>query len=518
MGKLFGTDGIRGRANVHPVTPEMALALGQALPRLWTESENKAVVIGKDTRISGDMLEQALVSGILSQGVDVFLAGVFPTPGVAFLTASMKARFGIMVSASHNPFYDNGIKLFKSDGYKPTDAQEDEIEAFLSRDPPAGATDRFSNPEVGKVFPMKDAGRRYADFLIDAFPGGLILAGMKVVLDCSNGATFQVAPRVLKRLGAALKCIAVHPDGKNINDRCGSQHPEAVSKQVKKWGADIGLAFDGDGDRLIAVDEKGRVITGDQIIAICAGAMKKQGLLEKDTVVTTVMSNIGLRLALKKMGIRHLMAPVGDRYVLEEMLKSGAVIGGEDSGHMIFLRHHTTGDGILTALKLIEAMLLESKPLSELADSVTLFPQILMNVPVSKKPEIDSVDRIREAIRDAETALGEKGRVLVRYSGTQPLCRVMVEGPTRSGDPCALRTDYFGDPGGAESPGDYSRFPKILKSIRKRLMKSRYSESAPRMAPFRTTPASRPAGWESAIPLIFWVSKAVSPTKTMTPM
>jgi len=427
MGKFFGTDGIRGVANKHPMTPELALALGKTVSRLWTGGKENFIVIGKDTRLSGDMLEHALVSGILSQGVNVWLSGIIPTPAVAFLTASLKAHCGIMVSASHNPFYDNGIKIFRHDGFKLSDAEETEIEAILIEKSPE--ISETSYPETGRAFPLSEAADRYAEFLMEIFPKRLRLENLKVVMDCSHGATFDVAPRIFRARGAKLILLAAQPDGKNINDRCGSQHPDEVTRQVRKWGADIGLAFDGDGDRLIAVDEQGRVITGDQIITVCSGVMKKRGELKNNTVVTTVMSNIGLSIALKEMGIRHIISQVGDRYVLEQMMTNGSVLGGEDSGHMIFLAHHTTGDGILTALKLIEAMLFESKTLSVLGDRMKVFPQALINVPVKEKADIESIPEILNAIRSAEADLGEKGRVLVRYSGTQPLCRVMVEGP-----------------------------------------------------------------------------------------
>ncbi len=428
MGKFFGTDGIRGVANKHPMTPELALALGKTVSRLWTSGKENSIVIGKDTRLSGDMLEHALVSGILSQGVNVWLSGIIPTPAVAFLTASLKAHCGIMVSASHNPFYDNGIKIFRHDGFKLSDAEETEIEAILMGKP--SEIGEVSRNSIGRAFPMNEAVDRYADFLINIFPKRLRLEGLNVVMDCSHGATFEVAPRVFNSIGARVVLMAAQPNGKNINDHCGSQHPEEVSRQVRQMGADIGLAFDGDGDRLIAVDEKGRVITGDQIITVCSGVMKKHGELKNNTVVTTVMSNIGLSIALKKMGVRHIMANVGDRYVLEQMLANGSVLGGEDSGHMIFLAHHTTGDGILTALKLIEAMLIESKSLSFLADRMRVFPQTLVNVSVKEKKDILLIPEIYNAIKSAESDLGERGRVLVRYSGTQPLCRIMVEGPT----------------------------------------------------------------------------------------
>ncbi len=429
MERLFGTDGIRGRANRHPMTPEVATTVGRAVARYFgRDGETTPFVIGRDTRRSGDMIEHAVVAGICSGGGDVRRAGILPTPGVAYLAAAEGAGAGIMISASHNPYIDNGIKLFNGRGFKLTDADEDRIEA-LARDPDLKSW--CEGVEPGRAGSLDDAQDRYVRFLIDAVADGMDLTGMRIVLDASNGATFDVAPRVFAELGASVEALSVSPDGENINDGCGSEHPEGLMERVVRTGATVGLAFDGDGDRLIAVDERGRRVTGDQILAVCAQAAKNRGRLPADTVVSTVMSNIGLRLCLKSMGIRHRMADVGDRYVMAEMLETGAVIGGEDSGHMIFLDHHTTGDGILTALKLISAMKDSGRPLSGLASQVTVYPQVLMNVPVTRKLPISEIPGVSAAIADAEARLGEAGRVLVRYSGTQLLCRVMVEGPTR---------------------------------------------------------------------------------------
>ncbi|MGE0086907.1 MAG: phosphoglucosamine mutase [Desulfococcaceae bacterium] len=426
MGRLFGTDGIRGVANQHPMTPETALRAGRAVSMVF--GTKGRIVIGKDTRISGNMLEYALASGICSAGGNAYLAGVLPTPGIAFLSQAEKADAGIVISASHNPFYDNGIKIFKGDGFKLPDEKEAEIEELLLDEKLAEKCGHIR--ETGQVFQVENAGDRYAQFLKNTLPPGFSLKGMKIVLDCSNGATYQVAPKVFAELGADIQSLFVLPDGKNINAHCGSQHTESLKSQVHAWGADIGLAFDGDGDRLIAVDEKGNIITGDKILVICAKYMKKKGLLKNNLAVTTVMSNIGLHIALKKMEIDHRITDVGDRYVMQEMLASGAVLGGEDSGHMIFLNYHSTGDGILTALRLIEAMMDAARPLSELAKIMDVYPQLLVNVEVLEKPDIETHPRISAVIRNAEKALGEKGRVLVRYSGTQPLCRIMAEGPT----------------------------------------------------------------------------------------
>jgi phosphoglucosamine mutase len=430
MGKLFGTDGVRGIANEYPMTSEMAVNIGRAVAHLFGGNKNKPkIIIGKDTRISGHMIEYALVSGICSMGADAYLAGILPTPGVAFLTSSTGADAGIVISASHNPFYDNGIKIFKSNGHKLSDEKEDEFERILLNDKIHLLSK--SVRETGKVYKVDAAEKKYAAFLKSTLPEKTSLKGMKIILDCSNGATYRVAPEIFTALGADVESLFISPDGKNINKDCGSQHPETLVKEVVAKKADIGLAFDGDGDRLIAVDEKGRVVTGDRILAVCAKFLKQKQRLENNIVVSTVMSNMGLGAALKHMGIQHVTAKVGDRYVLEEMISSGAVIGGEDSGHMIFSKHLATGDGILTALRLIEAMKEEqATPLSELTKIMTVFPQVLINVDVKSKPDIETIPEIMDAIKSVEKRLNGEGRVLVRYSGTQPLCRIMVEGPT----------------------------------------------------------------------------------------
>ncbi len=431
MGKLFGTDGVRGVANEYPMTAEMALNIGRATAYLFKRKGHittPRIIIGKDTRISGYMLENALVSGICSMGVNALLVGPLPTPGIAFATNSMRADAGIMISASHNPFQDNGIKIFSSDGFKLPDEKEIEIEKLIFSN-----NMRALHPspnELGKAYRIDDARDRYVVFLKNTFPKEFTLEGTKVVLDCAHGATYRVAPDTFFELGADVTSLFDEPNGENINANCGSQHPETLAQEVIKGKADVGFAFDGDGDRLIAVDEKGSVLTGDQIIAICAKEMKKEGKLNNDLLVTTVMSNIGLGIALKKLGIEHAITKVGDRYVLEEMRAKGALIGGEQSGHVIFLEHHTTGDGIITALQVLAAMKKEQKPLSELAQVMNVFPQVLINVEAKTKPELSTVPEIRGVMRDVEEQLGDKGRVLVRYSGTQPMCRVMVEGPT----------------------------------------------------------------------------------------
>jgi phosphoglucosamine mutase len=334
----------------------------------------------------------------------------------------------MVISASHNPFYDNGIKIFDGNGDKLSDDFETRIEKAVFDD--QKIDDSYDVREIGRVIKLDDAPQRYRKFLTRTLSEKTLFKGLKIVLDCSNGATYQVAPELFAELGAEVEPLSIQPDGKNINTACGSEHPELLAKRVIESNADIGLAFDGDGDRLIAVDENGQIITGDRILAICAKVLKQKGELKNNLVVSTVMSNLGLRKALTELGIEHIMTRVGDRYVLQKMHASGASIGGEDSGHMIFLDDHTTGDGILSALKLIDAMQTESKPLSELANIMTVFPQSLINVDVKSKPDLQSIPQVAEAIASVEEALGEEGRVLVRYSGTQPLCRIMVEGPS----------------------------------------------------------------------------------------
>ena len=428
MGTLFGTDGIRGEADKYPMTAEIATRVGRAVATLFKDGRGRSkIVIGRDTRLSGENFESAIVSGVCSVAGDAYLTGVLPTPGIAFMASSMHASGGIVISASHNPFYDNGIKVFKGDGYKLSDDTEAEIENLVLAD--TSAVRSQSGRETGRVITQNDAIKRYIAFLKNNLPPNLSLKGLKIVLDCANGATYKTAPELFSELGADVESIAIHPDGQNINDQCGSEHPEDLIKKVVNNRADIGMAFDGDGDRLIAVDETGQILSGDHILAICAKAMKQNGALKNNIVVSTVMSNMGLGVALNKMGIKHATSQVGDRYVMQKMLASGAVLGGEDSGHMIFSDCHTTGDGILTALKLIEAMQSGKNTLSVLSKIMTVFPQVLINVEVQGKPDIESVPEIAGAIQSAESELEDKGRVLVRYSGTQPLCRVMVEGP-----------------------------------------------------------------------------------------
>ncbi|PID39556.1 MAG: phosphoglucosamine mutase [Proteobacteria bacterium] len=433
MTKLFGTDGIRGVANRYPLDCETALQVGRACAAFFGNPDGGRFLIGQDTRISGNMLVGALAAGICSMGKDVVIAGVIPTPGVAHLTVADGFDAGIMISASHNPFGDNGIKLFKGDGYKLSDEEEGRIEELIVHAASTAGQSRKIG-KTGQILQMADAGQRYSRFVADlsSFGRGPWLEGMKLVIDGSNGAASKIAPLLFESLGATVKPIFCSPDGTNINDHCGSQHPEILSKTVVSEGAHAGLAFDGDADRLIAVDEKGAVLSGDQLIAICARNLKACGRLSGNKVVTTVMSNMGLGVALGEMGIEHLKTKVGDRYVMEKMRAVGAVVGGEDSGHMIFLDHHTTGDGMLAALQLLDAMRSSHQPLSDLAGVMAVFPQCLINVDVKSKPDIGTVGAVVDAIAAVEEKLGEKGRVLVRYSGTQAKCRVMVEGPTET--------------------------------------------------------------------------------------
>jgi phosphoglucosamine mutase len=384
-------------------------------------------VIGKDTRLTGYMLETALTAGITSMGVDVLLVGPLPTPGIAFITRSLRADAGIVISASHNPFEDNGIKFFSGDGLKLPDAMEDRIEELIV----SGRIDRIrpGAHEIGKAARVNDAAGRYIEFAKTTFPKRLSLRGLKIVVDCAHGATYRVSPRVLRELGAEVVGLNVAPDGLNINAGCGSLHPEVVQRAVIAERASLGFTHDGDGDRLLCVDEHGALVDGDQILAMCALDMLAEGRLPSRTIVATVMSNAGLDVAMRQAGIRVVRTPVGDRSVLEEMLRGGYALGGEQSGHIIFIDHNTTGDGIVTALQVLAAMLRAGKPFSELAACMSRFPQVLENVRVRRKEDLEGLPKVQARIRDAGEALAGAGRVLVRYSGTEPLLRVMVEGP-----------------------------------------------------------------------------------------
>ena len=420
--KLFGTDGIRGIANQYPVTREMGQKLGRSLVRFCkSRGISTDVLIGRDTRASGKILEYGLVSGILSTDGNPNLVGVFPTPGVAYLARDLGFGSAIVISASHNPPEYNGFKLFSHDGFKFSEDEESAVEKMIFEE--TGPLPSFS---LGQMEILKDGQDRYLSFLIKTIPQQL--RDMKIIIDCANGATFSMVPVLFQRLGLDAEAMFVEPDGKNINQNCGSQHTEALSERVIEKKADVGFAFDGDGDRLIAVDEKGKVLTGDQILIICAKMLQERGKLKNNVVVSTVMSNMGLRSALKDLGIKHIATNVGDRNVMEEMRRYNSSLGGENSGHIIFSDHHTTGDGILTALQLLYSIEIFKKTLSELSSLMTIYPQTMINIPVHTKPEFSQVPELAKVIKDTESELGNEGRVLVRYSGTEPLCRVMVEG------------------------------------------------------------------------------------------
>lgn len=424
MGKMFGTDGVRGVANSE-LSPELAFKLGRAAAHvLARDSAVNRMVIGKDTRISGDMLESALVAGICSAGVDVFKLGVMPTPAIAYLTRDLKAAGGVVISASHNPVDDNGIKFFSASGFKLPDATEADIEALVEAD--CAGIPYPTGGSVGRAYQLDDAADRYVKYAKGIF--STPIRKTRIVVDCANGAAYQVAPRILRELGAAVLAISNQPDGININKRCGSTHPEALMDAVIATGADLGLAFDGDADRVLAVDSSGRLVDGDQIMVICARHMQEKGLLAANTVVVTVMSNLGLHLALRDSGIRVVETKVGDRYVLEELLRTGACFGGEQSGHIISLNHNTTGDGVLTALQLLTVLQESGRSLDQLASQMEKFPQLLENVPVEDQSLVMNSAVLAGAIKEIERELDGKGRVLVRPSGTEPLVRVMVEG------------------------------------------------------------------------------------------
>lgn len=424
MGVLFGTDGVRGVANSE-LTPELAFKLGRAgASILARDSANTRLVIGRDTRISGDMLEAALVAGICSVGLNVLKVGILPTPAIAYLTRELKAAAGVVISASHNPVEDNGIKFFGPSGYKLPDEVEAEIEALVLDNcagvpTPAGAG-------IGRAYPVQDAAERYINFACGTV--NTDLKGLKILVDCANGAAYHVAPRIYEKLGAEVLPIFNNPDGVNINNRCGSTHPEALMEAVVASGADLGLAHDGDSDRVLAVDAAGWLVDGDQIMVICACHLKEKGLLEKDTVVVTVMSNLGLHLSMRDAEIQVVETKVGDRYVLEELLRTGARLGGEQSGHIIFLDHNTTGDGIVTALQLLAVMKESGQSLEKLAGQMERLPQLLENIQVADKNLVMSSPVLARAIENEEKILSGSGRILVRPSGTEPLVRVMAEG------------------------------------------------------------------------------------------
>ncbi|MBU0945602.1 MAG: phosphoglucosamine mutase [Proteobacteria bacterium] len=427
MRKLFGTDGIRGVANIYPMTSEIAMQVGRAIAFIVKNRTGRhRIVIGKDTRLSGYMIENALAAGICSMGVDVLLVGPMPTPGIAFITTSMRADAGVVISASHNPFQDNGIKIFSHDGFKLPDKLEADIEDLIFSQKMAAL--RPVAEEIGRAKRIDDAKGRYIVFLKNIFPKKYSLEDFHIVLDCANGATYGVAPHVFEELGAKVTKLGVEPDGKNINHQCGALHPELMAAKVKETGADIGLALDGDGDRLIVCDEKGRVVDGDHVMAVCAQDLMKKRKLKKKTLVSTVMSNMGLEVAMEKMGGKMVRTKVGDRYVVEEMRKKGYSFGGEQSGHLVFLDHITTGDGNLAALRLLAIMKKRQKTVSELAKVMESYPQVLKNVRTTSKIDIDLVPDFQKTIQKMEKKLGKTGRILVRPSGTEPVIRVMVEG------------------------------------------------------------------------------------------
>jgi len=421
--KFFGTDGIRGRTNTYPLTAEMALKVGQAAGAHFVRGDHRhRVVIGKDTRLSGYMMESALVAGFTSVGMDVVMVGPMPTPAVAMLAQSMRADLGVMISASHNPYYDNGLKLFGPDGYKLSDDDEAAIEAALER-PPVLAT----SEQIGRARRIEDARGRYIHFAKSTFPSNLRLDGLKIVIDCANGAAYQVAPSALWELGADVVTVGVSPNGTNINDKCGSTAPAQLAARVVEQGAHIGVALDGDADRLIVVDEKGRVVDGDQLMALIATSWARRDILRGGGIVATVMSNLGLERFLESRHLSLLRTQVGDRHVLEAMRRDGFNVGGEQSGHIILSDHATTGDGLVAALQILAELVESDLPASEMLHLFDPLPQLLKNVRFNGGQPLEAAG-VRQAIADGETRLAGTGRILIRKSGTEPLIRVMAEG------------------------------------------------------------------------------------------
>jgi len=425
--KIFGTDGVRGTANVHPMTSEMAMQLGRAISYIFQNGKKRhGIVIGKDTRLSGYMLETALASGICSMGCDVMLVGPLPTPGIAFITQGMRADAGVVISASHNSYQDNGIKFFDRNGFKLPDELEAQMENLIA----SGDIDhhRPTAEAIGKAVRVDDAAGRYIEFLKRSIPRGVNLSGLKIVLDCSHGAGYKVAPAVFSELGANVIAVGANPDGTNINAGCGSTHPELMARLVVEHNADIGIALDGDADRIIMADEKGSIVDGDFIMGLCAQHMFKEGTLAKGTVVGTVMSNLGLDIAMQSMGINVVRTAVGDRYVIQSMRANGYNLGGEQSGHLIFLDYNTTGDGILAGLQVLSILRQKDQPLSLAKQVMQSFPQILTNVKVSQKKDFSQIPSIANIVRGIEKELGNRGRLVLRYSGTENLARIMIEG------------------------------------------------------------------------------------------
>ena len=425
--RLFGTDGIRGTVNKHPMTPETVLRIGMAAAHVLRDKRGRnMILIGKDTRLSGYMIESALTSGICSMGMNVTLVGPLPTPGLAFLTRTLRLDAGIVISASHNSFEDNGIKFFSSEGFKLPDALEEKIEELM---PDEGLQrHRPKGTEIGKAYRLDDASGRYIEYIKSTLPKGMNFEGIKIVVDCANGAAYKITPLLLRELGAEVISINDKPDGININVNCGSLHIEGLLQAVKHHKANIGLAHDGDADRTIFCDEKGKIVDGDQVLGMWAVEMNQQRALRKNTVVSTVMSNLGFEEYLRKNGIRLIRTRVGDRYVVREMINGGYNLGGEQSGHIVFLDFNTTGDGPLTAVQVLYLIKKKGVSLSKLASEIKLYPQILMNVEVENKHDLKSNPEIEKAIKTAEKTLAGKGRILVRSSGTEPKVRVMLEG------------------------------------------------------------------------------------------
>jgi phosphoglucosamine mutase len=423
--KLFGTDGIRGKANAEPMTAETALRVGMAAGRIFTRGNHRhKVVIGKDTRLSGYMLEPAMAAGFTAVGMDVTMVGPMPTPAVAMLTRSLRADIGVMISASHNPYYDNGIKLFGPDGYKLSDDTEAEIERLMANGMREGLA---ASADLGRAQRLNDAEGRYVEFVKNTFPKGLTLDGLKIVVDCANGAAYKVAPTALWELGAEVVRLGVAPNGFNINDGCGSTHTEKMQQAVRENAADIGIALDGDADRVLIADEKGEMVDGDQLMAMVARSWSKAGRLRGGGVVATVMSNLGLELYLEEHGLKLVRTKVGDRYVVEHMRRHGYNVGGEQSGHIILNDYTTTGDGLIAALEVLAVMVQSGRPLSEVGRMFTPLPQLLKNVRIGAASPLDD-NEVKKVIRDGESRLGKTGRLVIRKSGTEPLIRVMAEG------------------------------------------------------------------------------------------
>lgn len=423
MNKLFGTDGIRGKANIYPMTSEIMVKLGKSAALTFKNKHKSKILIGKDTRISGYILETALTSGICSSGADVLLVGVLPTPAIAHLTQNLNADASIMITASHNPAEDNGVKFFSEKGIKLPDKTEKKIESLI-------LDNKFPESEqTGKAYKLHDAKSRYIEFAKNTIKSNL--KHIKIVIDCANGAAFKVAPIIFQELGAETIILNNNPDGLNINKECGALHPEVISKEVKKNKSNIGIAFDGDADRIIISDEQGNILNGDHIMAICAIQMLKEKKLNKKTLVTTIYSNLGLDKAIEKQGGKVIRVKNGDRYVIEEMLKNNYNFGGERSGHIIFSDYTTTGDGIIAALRILEIMKKTNKPLSELKQCLEEFPQVLINIKVKQKIPFEKLPEVNKAIKQTENKLKENGRLLIRYSGTENIVRIMIEGPNK---------------------------------------------------------------------------------------